>query len=336
VRLLLKRRSLAGRTVLEMQPVPDEIRRALLAVVGDVLIYARMCVSSPNGVSPDRTSRLNRLFNIVHNIPGFIDGSYSLGFDEAWFMSALGRFDQENGTGLATVYVRERDGAGSSNHEKHEKHEDPRHIALLGDSIFDNGTYTGGQPDVLSHLRAELGSGWKATLLAVDGSTCSDLPEQLAEVPDDVTDLVVSIGGNDALLNSDLLDLPVASTREALLLFASRAARFEGDYRAAISSALNLRRPLACCTIYNGNLGERDAVSGRAALMLFNDAILRVAFEQNLKVIDLRLVCTEPEDYANPIEPSGQGGLKIARAILKTLSPATLGARAPSHGRGAG
>src|SRR5688572_30219504 len=116
---------LAGRTVLEMQPIPDEIRRALLAVVGDVLIYARACVSSQNGVSPDRTSRLNRLFNIVHNIPGFIDGSYSLGFDEAWFMSVLGRFDQENGTGLATVYVRERDGAGSSNHQKHEH---PRHI----------------------------------------------------------------------------------------------------------------------------------------------------------------------------------------------------------------
>lgn len=196
----------------------------------------------------------------------------------------------------------------------------PRHVTLLGDSIFDNRTYTGGEPDVLSHLKAELGSGWKATLLAVDGSTCADLPEQLAEVPDDATDLVVSIGGNDALMNADLLNLPVSSTREALLLFASRAGRFEADYRAAITAALSLGLPLACCTIYNGNLGERDAVSGRVALMLFNDAIVRVAFEQNLKVIDLRLVCTEPEDYANPIEPSGQGGRKIARAIRQALA----------------
>lgn len=50
--------------------------------------------------------------------------------------------------------------------------------------------------------------------------------------------------------------------------------------------------------------------------MLFNDVILRVAFEHRAAVIDLRLVCTEFEDYANPIEPSGHGGLKIAKRIL--------------------
>jgi len=35
--------------------------------------------------------------------------------------------------------------------------------------------------------------------------------------------------------------------------------------------------------------------------------------------VDLRLVCTEPSDYANPIEPSGSGGAKIARAIVASL-----------------
>jgi hypothetical protein len=34
-------------------------------------------------------------------------------------------------------------------------------------------------------------------------------------------------------------------------------------------------------------------------------------------VVDLRLVCGEPADYANPIEPSGRGGLKIARAVAR-------------------
>jgi hypothetical protein len=33
----------------------------------------------------------------------------------------------------------------------------------------------------------------------------------------------------------------------------------------------------------------------------------------------LRLVCTEPSDYANPIEPSGSGGRKIALAIAASL-----------------
>jgi hypothetical protein len=75
----------------------------------------------------------------------------------------------------------------------------------------------------------------------------------------------------------------------------------------------------ALCTIYNGNLPAEEAPAARIALMLFNDVILRVAFTLRLPVIDLRLVCTEPADYANPIEPSGPGGAKIARAIAGAL-----------------
>jgi hypothetical protein len=53
--------------------------------------------------------------------------------------------------------------------------------------------------------------------------------------------------------------------------------------------------------------------------MMFNDAILRVAFHFGLSVIDLRLICADPSDYANPIEPSGTGGAKIAHAIAASL-----------------
>jgi hypothetical protein len=94
-----------------MQPVSDNIRRALLAVLADVLIYARSWVSSPNGLAPEHCSELNRLFNLTHNVPGFIDGSYTLGFDEAWFTAALLRFDQKNRTGFAQVYAGARDSA---------------------------------------------------------------------------------------------------------------------------------------------------------------------------------------------------------------------------------
>ena len=44
----------------------------------------------------------------------------------------------------------------------------------------------------------------------------------------------------------------------------------------------------------------------RASRSLFNDAILRVAFELRLTVVDLRLICIQPSDYANSIEPSGK------------------------------
>jgi hypothetical protein len=73
-------------------------------------------------------------------------------------------------------------------------------------------------------------------------------------------------------------------------------------------------------TIYNGNFP--DAVTQRlasTALAVFNDAILRVAVENRTRVIDLRLVCCESADYANPIEPSVRGGAKIARAVARAL-----------------
>ena len=55
----------------------------------------------------------------------------------------------------------------------------------------------------------------------------------------------------------------------------------------------------------------------RATLALFNDVILREAAVRRLPVLDLRLVCTEATDYSSSslIEPSSNGGLKIAAAI---------------------
>jgi hypothetical protein len=191
-------------------------------------------------------------------------------------------------------------------------------IALLGDSIFDNGKYTDGEPDVASHLQAMLPTGWQASLLAVDGSVTTELQSQLQRVQDE-SHIVISLGGNDALVSSDLLNVPVSSTAEALAIFGKCVAQFERAYRSAIHFALALGRDTTICTIYNGNLGEMEAPLARLGLMMFNDVILRVAFEQRLSVIDLRLVCTDPLDYANEIEPSGRGGRKIAEAIARAL-----------------
>jgi hypothetical protein len=50
------------------------------------------------------------------------------------------------------------------------------HIVLLGDSIFDNGAYVSGGPDVVAQLRSRLPQGWEATLLAVDGAVTVGRP----------------------------------------------------------------------------------------------------------------------------------------------------------------
>jgi GDSL-like Lipase/Acylhydrolase family len=193
------------------------------------------------------------------------------------------------------------------------------HVVLLGDSVFDNAAYTRGEPDVVTHLRAVLPAPWSATLCAVDGATTADVARQLSRVPGDATNVVLSVGGNDALLNADLLDTRVRSTAEALALFAGRVGRFEQSYGRALEGVAALGRETAVCTIYNGNLPPEQSRLARVALMIFNDAILRAAFKCRLSVIDLRSVCASAEDYANPIEPSGAGGLKIARAIARSL-----------------
>ena len=192
------------------------------------------------------------------------------------------------------------------------------HIALVGDSIFDNRAYTGGTPDVVAHLRDVLPPGWRASLYAVDGATTGDLAVQLEQVPQDASHLVISIGGNDVLHNFDLLDTPVGSTEEALLLFGERLRAFETSYGSAVDMALSLAKETTICTIYNCNFEGDEAILVRVALMTFNDVILRTAFERRLALIDLRFVCAESSDYANTIEPSGSGGRKIAEAIARS------------------
>jgi hypothetical protein len=193
------------------------------------------------------------------------------------------------------------------------------HVILLGDSIFDNSAYTGGEPDVVSHLRMLLPEEWTATLVAVDGATTAGISSQVARIPRDATHLVVSIGGNDALGQTDLLRTPVPSTADALALFATRTGRFANDYRAAVESVLALQRHTTICTIYNGNLDRDVADIARIGLTIFNDVILQFACERRLPVLELRQICSEPRDYANPIEPSGTGGKKIAVAIAHAI-----------------
>ena len=203
------------------------------------------------------------------------------------------------------------------------------HIVLLGDSIFDNGSYTRGEPDVVGHLASLIPWTWRATLLAVDGARTADVGSQLDRVPRDATHLIVSVGGNDALLNSDLLEAPARSSAEVLLMFASRIEAFEKAYRCLVDRVTALKRDVTICTIYNGALDPELARPARVALMTFNDVILRVAFAHHASVIDLRGVCVERSDYANPIEPSGPGGWKIASAVARAVGaiPGARGSR---------
>ena len=195
------------------------------------------------------------------------------------------------------------------------------HVVLLGDSIFDNAAYVAGGPDVVTQLRAALPDDWSATLCAVDGAVIADVERQLGCVPRDATHLVVSVGGNDALSHADILNRSARSAAEVLGQLANAGQAFEQRYRRMVATVRERRQPTIVCTIYNGNFPDR--VTQRLAstgLSVFNDAILRVAIATRTSVIDLRLVCDQPADYANPIEPSVRGGAKIARAVARAVT----------------
>jgi hypothetical protein len=160
----------------------------------------------------------------------------------------------------------------------------------------------------------------------VDGARVDDVAAQLKRLPSEATHLVLSAGGNDALAHGDLLEGPAASAPQLLGFLADAAEAFELRYRRLIERLVGIGLPLTVCTIYNGNFPDREFQRiASTALCVFNDVILRVAFERALTAIDLRLVCSEPADYANPIEPSSHGGAKIAGVIMQALRESAAG-----------
>jgi hypothetical protein len=202
-------------------------------------------------------------------------------------------------------------------------------VVLLGDSIFDNQAYVEpGEPAVIDQVRMQLPAGWHATLLAVDGSVTADIPQQLARLPMEsdpirtpTTHLIISTGGNDALGSLSVLAEPATSVAGALARLGTVLDRFEQAYHRMLDAVLARDLPTAICTIYNGNFPDpayqRLTTLGAA---LYDDVIVRLAVARGLPVLELRQICTESADYANPIEPSARGGDRIARAIAALLT----------------
>ncbi|TDK39829.1 SGNH/GDSL hydrolase family protein [Rhizobium deserti] len=189
-------------------------------------------------------------------------------------------------------------------------------VALIGDSIFDNGAYVAAGGEVITHLKHELGGKGDAILVARDGAVVADVPKQLSALPDDVTHLAVSVGGNDALRNIDVLARPARSIAEALSTVADVRDDFLSAYAQMLDKVAELGIPTILCTIYDVQLPDpAQRRAANLALVVFNDSILREASSRKLPVVDLRVIFDEPDDYANAIEPSGRGAAKIASVI---------------------
>ncbi|WP_246776623.1 SGNH/GDSL hydrolase family protein [Microvirga sp. VF16] len=155
----------------------------------------------------------------------------------------------------------------------------------------------------------------------MDGAVTRDVERQLRSLPTDASHIVVSVGGNDALGAAHVLFENVRSVAVALVKLSAIREQFARDYRRMLDTITARKLPVAICTIYDGCAD--DEIQQRintTALTIFNDVITREAFRRGLMLIDLRLICNEPGDYANPIEPSAQGGNKIAAVIANMVT----------------
>lgn len=191
-----------------------------------------------------------------------------------------------------------------------------RHIVLLGDSVLDNAAYVPAGHSVVEHVQRRLSAGDRVTLLAVDGAVVASVFDQLVQIPEDATHLVLSVGGNNALaIAGTTLSTSCSTVREALAALGQQIALFAADYARLLSELGRRRLPLTACTIYDSVPGLDEAE--KVGLSAINGLILRLAFAAGVDLLDLRLLCQEPDDYADcsPIEPSSQGGEKIASAI---------------------
>lgn len=194
------------------------------------------------------------------------------------------------------------------------------HVVLLGDSVFDNQRYVRAGESVVELVRREIPATAQVTLLATDGHTTRDIAAQLKKLPSDATHLVMSIGGNDALSHSGILNRPAVQSSEVFLALAEIRQSFERDYSRMLDQVAALNKPLVLCTIYDPRFEDQaQQKMCVAALGVFNDVITRTAATRGLPLVDLRVIFSQPTDYANPIEPAAEGGSKLAKAISKAV-----------------
>ncbi len=196
------------------------------------------------------------------------------------------------------------------------------HIVLLGDSVFDNGAYIGaetyGMPPVRKQLYdAVVHRGWDVTLCAVDGAKIEDVAAQVANLPEDATLLVLSVGGNDGLQYLPRL------VHDGLCNLYSNVngflKQFVLDYVAMLGKILDKRLPIVVATIYCPWFsGIQYALVARAVSWI-NDEIRKIAKAFNLPLLDLWTVFDRAEDFANPIEPGVPGGHKIVRNLVAMI-----------------
>lgn len=197
------------------------------------------------------------------------------------------------------------------------------HLVMLGDSIFDNGSYVAvGRPKVSDQMRGALPPAWKLEFLAQDGAKLSHVHTQIYKASPSATHIVASMGGNDVLSYAQVMLQKSERVAHSLYMMSLIQQKFKRKYRGVVTRLLDTNADITLCTIYNPCEPLEQAALQSAenvGVSVFNDVIFQIASEFGIRVVDLRNIFTQRRDYANVIEPSHVGGQKMVRALLAQI-----------------
>lgn len=187
-------------------------------------------------------------------------------------------------------------------------------IVLMGDSIFKNNTYVKKGKSVEDILENQYEG--KIINLAKDDETINDMYTQINNLPVELnnknTTIFVSIGGNDILKKYVYAENTNVDDFEKLYVIYL-------NYKGVLSK---LREKFPVPKIILANLYYPQSVKYlryKELIKKWNDLLFEYQNDPINKIndiLDVSLIMTDINDFSLCIEPSEQGGTKIAKQIL--------------------
>ena len=178
-----------------------------------------------------------------------------------------------------------------------------KNIILLGDSILNNSNYVNPGESVSDMIKSK---GRKVINVAVDNSKIKDINKQLNRIPSSYnksnTYIFLSVGGND------ILNLPSQNDEQINELFKEylkNIKAIKNKFPKSKIIAVNIYHPPS--SYYKMYYNSID---------LWNKLLKQNTFE-GYNVLNIDEIIKSNNDLVNEIEPSKQGSIKIANAIVK-------------------
>jgi hypothetical protein len=201
-----------------------------------------------------------------------------------------------------------------------------RHVVLLGDALLDAYSSIDKTPGKFEDaLLPGTRDQWK---ISVVSAAEVERAGPTLVLPRDATHAIIFIEGNHAIEQSGLLDSRPDTYGQKLEQLSLAADEFEHTLARLIHAAQAARLVIMVATMFTPNY--KDPVRQRtacAALAVFNDRVTKRAAEARVSLIDLRLICNEPEDYDKPTQLSKSGLQKAANVIRFAMFELDAGAR---------